>query len=490
LIWPSGIVSHLNPGSPLRQESASAKVESSRKNGGDSTIILRQKLYFLWGSVDMRWSRIISVGTSFLFGQGALQGVNILAALLLVRVLSIEHYAQFSLAFGFHATASLLMDMGYASTIIPLVGERVNDRACVGSYLRAAKHLRDNVFWILSPLVAIAFLAIVHKHHWGWATQTVLLLSVLLGLYSSGPVSYYSAPLFLYGRLREFYVPQSLVGVFRLVAYIVLQIVGGLNACTAAGLNALNMMFNAILLRKKARLYVEWPKINEPQVNREVLNYILPAIPTFIFAAFQSQIALFLINAFGQTINVAEVAALNRVGQLFVVLTTFNLIVIEPRIARLKREKLSRTYLQLVLLACGFGVLVVLLAFAFPAPLLWLIGPKYSDLGYIIGWVVLTACLNYMANLIWIMNRARRWIFWRGTILEIVAMLSVDICFVAFFGIRDTRHAILFTLASSISAVCTHSYIGVYGFLKGDSSLTAKTSSILKPLHSETEPTL
>jgi O-antigen/teichoic acid export membrane protein len=432
------------------------------------------------GVVNMRWRRIISVVTSFLFGQGALQGVNVLAALFLVRALSVEHYAQFSLAFGFHATATLLMDMGYASTIIPLVGERVNDRALVGSYLRAAKHLRDNVFWILGPFVGIAFLIIVHKHHWGWTTQTVLLLSVLLGLYSSGPVSYYSAPLFLYGRLREFYVPQSLAGVFRLAAYIVLQVVGGLNACTAAGLNALNMSFNAILLRKKARQYVEWPKINEPRVNREVLNYILPAIPTFIFAAFQSQIALFLINAFGQTINVAEVAALNRVGQLFMVLTTFNLIIIEPRIARLNRERLSRTYLQLILLACVFCVLVVLLAFAFPAPLLWLIGPKYSGLGHIIGWVVLTAGFNYIANLIWVMNRARKWIFWRGTILEIVAMLSVDICFVAFLGVRDTRHAILFTLASSIVSLCTHCYIGIYGFLKGDSSLTEKSSSILK----------
>ena len=76
--------------------------------------------------------------------------------------------------------------------------------------------------------------------------------------------------------------------------------------------------------------------------------------------------------------------------------------------------------------------------------------------------------LSYAANLIWIMNRARRWIFWRGTVLEIAAMFSVDVCFVAFVGVRDTRQAILFTLASSVSAVCTHAYIGVYGFLKGE----------------------
>jgi len=437
-----------------------------------------------FGVANMRWSRIISVLTGFLFGQGTLQGVNVLAALFLVRALSVEHYAQFSLAFGFQTAVSLLMDLGYTSTIVPLVGDRLNDRACVGRYLRAAKQLRDSAFWILSPFGAIVFLSIMHKHHWSWTTQTVLLLSVLLSLYSSGPVSYYSAPLFLYGRLREFYVPQSLTGIARLAIYIILRIVGGLNACTAAGLSALNVLFNAIFLRKRARLYVEWPENNEPAVNREVLNYILPAIPTFIFAAFQSQIALFLINAFGQTVNVAEVAALGRLGQLFMVLTTFNLIIIEPRIARLKREKLIRTYLQLILLACSFCLSIVILAFAFPAPLLWLIGPKYSGLGNIVGWVVLTGCLNYVANLIWIMNRSRKWIFWRGTILEIVSMLLVDVCFVIFLGVRDTRHAIFFTLASSISAVCTHTYIGVYGFLKGERSMPENSSSLLKPLRS------
>jgi O-antigen/teichoic acid export membrane protein len=349
----------------------------------------------------------------------------------------------------------------------------------VGSYLRAAKHLRDRAFWILGPFAAIAFLAIMHKHHWSWVTQTVLVLSVLLTLYSSGPVSYYSAPLFLYRRLREFYIPQTLSALVRLLVYLGLEVVGGLNACTAAGLSSLNVLLNSILLRRRGCLYVEWPRNNEPEVNREVLNYILPAIPTFIFAAFQSQIALFLVNAFGHTANVAQVAALGRLSQLFVVLTTFNLIILEPRIARLSREKLLRTYLQLILFASGFCLSVVVLAFAFPAPFVWLIGPKYRNLSDIVGWVVLTACLNYTANLIWIMNRARRWIFWRGTIVEISAMLLVDTCFVAFVGVRDTRQAILFTLASSVSAVCTHSYIGAYGFFKGERSKSEDPSGTL-----------
>jgi O-antigen/teichoic acid export membrane protein len=429
-----------------------------------------------------RLRRILSLLSGFMVGQGALQGVNITIGLFLMRALSVEHYAQFGLALGFQATASTLMDLGYASTIIPLVGERFNDRALVGSYLRAAKHLRDKAFWILGPFAAITFLAILRKHHWGWLTQTVLLLSVLLSLYSTGPVSYYSVPLFLYHRLREYYKPQTMSAVGRFGTYLCLEVVGGLNACTAAGLSAINVLVNAILLRRHALRYIEWPEINEPVVNREILLYILPAIPTFIFAAFQSQIALFLVNAFGQTVNVAEVAALNKLAQLFAVFMIFNSMVIEPRIARLSRDRLTTTYLLMVLFSFSAGALVVVFAFAYPEPFVWLIGPKYRHLSPDIGWVVLTGCFSYAANLIWIMNRSRRWIFWRGTILEIVAMLTVDVCFVAFVGVRDTRHAVLFTLASSISAVCTHSYIGYYGFRHGERDLSEGMPGLLKPL--------
>jgi O-antigen/teichoic acid export membrane protein len=437
-----------------------------------------------WTQFKDRWKRIITLAVTFLFGQAALQGINVLVGLYLVRALSVEHYAQFGLAFGFQTTVCMLMDLGFTSTIIPMVGERTNDRALVGSYLRAAKHLRDRTFWILSPFATIVFLWMMHKHTWGWATQAILLLSVLLATYSSGPVAYYSAPLFLFRRLREYYFPQTISGLTRMLAYLGLAVAGGLSGAIAAALSSINVLANAILLRRSGGRCVEWPKTNEPEVNREVLRYILPAIPTFIFAAFQSQIALFLINAFGQTVNVAEVAALSRLAQLFTVLMYFNLVIVEPRLARLSRERLLGAYLRMLLLPCGIGLSIVPLAFVYPRAFIWLIGPHYRSLAPLAGWVVLTGCLNYAANLIWIMNRSRKWIFWRGTIIEIAVMFLFDVCFVALVGVRSTKQAILFTLTSSVSAVCTHSYIGVYGFLRGGADLSESRSEFPEPITS------
>lgn len=413
-----------------------------------------------------RGRRLLHVVTNFLVGQGATQGVSVLAALFLVRHMSVDAYAQFSLTIGFQTVFASLMDMGFASTIVPMVGERRDDHALVGRYVRSAKHLRDRAFWILSPIAVAAFIAIMHKQHWSWSVQFALICSVLLSLYSSGTVSYYSAPLFLYGRLPDYYVPQVITGAGRLVIYVGLRFFGGLNAWSAAGLSALNISIVGGWLSRKSRPLLKWPDRDDPTTDRETLRYILPAAPAIIFSAFQSQITLFLISIFGGTVLIANVAALSRIAQLFSVLMTFYIVIIEPYIARLNRQRLLPTFAGLVLLATLVFVPIVWIAFTWPKVFLWMLGPKYEGLYGLVGWVILSACMNSVAGLMWIMNRARKWVFWSGAVLEVALVLVVQFAFVIFIGVHSTREAVLLSFASSFCYLVAHSYVSVFGFLK------------------------
>jgi len=411
-----------------------------------------------------RAARLVS---TFFLGQGALQGIQILAGLLLVRWLSVEAWAQYGLASGLQIAMTTLMDLGISSTIIPLVGERRDDRYLVGRYVRSAKHLRDRIFWILAPFTALVFLSITYRHHWGWHLQLLLLASVLVSLYSSGHVSCFSPPYYLFSRLRDFYAPQTLTALVRLLVYSICKLAGVLNAWVSAAFYALNTTTNGLLLEKGSRRDLEWPAQDDPATDREVLRYILPATPAIIFSAFQAQISLFLISIFGDTANIAQVAALGKLGQLFSVLTTFNVVIVEPYIARRNRGRLLSSYLGFA----GLGALccapVTLLAFVFPRPFLWLLGPNYQGLQNLVGWVVLAACVNYLAGLIWVMNRARKWIFWSGTAVEIVLLLGVQISFIVLVGVRTTQQAVFFTFASSFCYVATHAYVAIIGFCKG-----------------------
>ena len=417
-------------------------------------------------ATDSRTRRILALLTDFVLGQGVMQGIGVLVGLFLVRSLSVSDYAKFGLAAGFQFTTSTLMDLGYASTIIPLVGHRISDRVLVGRYVRGAKAHRDRAFWALAPLASIAFLYITYRQRWDWPTQIALLASVLLALYSGGPVSYFGAPLILYRRLRAFYVPQSLSALLRLLSYMLLRGVGALNAWTAAGLNALNITANAFLLKKKALQSIQWPKQDDPVIRREIRDYILPAAPAILLGAFHNQVALFLISIWGTTVNIAQVAALGRLGQIFAVLMTFNTVVIEPYIARVAREQLLSVYLRFMALALLGGIILSAIAFGLPGIFLWPLGHQYYGLRNVIGWVVLTACINYIAGLMWIMNRSRKWVFWRGTIAEVGLVALVQIGFLVIFGVRSTRDAVLFNFASSFCYVFAHLYIAIHGFRK------------------------
>ncbi len=424
-----------------------------------------------------RRRNILGVVASFFVGQGAVQAVNTIVALFLVHKLTIEAYAQFGLAFGFQTTASNLMDLGFASTIIPLVGEGFEDRALVGRYVRAACRLRNRAFLILAPVTVIAFFAIGHKHSWSWGLQVALISAVLLTLYSSGNVACYSAPFILYRRLKEYYAPQTLSGLARLLGYGVLQISGALNAWTAAALSALNVTAISRVLAKESGRLVEWPDGETRAAEREIVRYVLPAMPAIIFAAFQSQISLFLVSIFGGTVSIAQVAALSRITQLFMVLQTFNMVIVEPYIARLSHERLLRTYLGLIALASACCVPVVVFSFTYPGLVLWVLGSKYEGLQSVVGWLVLSSCMNYVAGLAYIMNRARKWVFWSGTILEIILLLGVQIVYIAVVGVRSTRQAVLLSVASSVCYIVAHGYTGIYGFFKGPRFETASARS-------------
>lgn len=148
-------------------------------------------------------------------GQGAVQILTVVFGLLIVRLLSVDSFAQFSLALGFQTTLGSLMDLGYAGTIVPLVGERFADPEVVGAYVSAAKHHRDRIFLLLSFPAAGCFWLMGRKHHWTFHTQFFLLFSILIQLYFSCRTSYYSALLMLRRDLRRLYRPQVLSAVLR-----------------------------------------------------------------------------------------------------------------------------------------------------------------------------------------------------------------------------------------------------------------------------------
>ena len=414
----------------------------------------------------------------YLTGQGLVQFINLLTGFLLLRWLTVDNYAQFIVAFTFQLTLGFLTDLGFSGTIIALVGPRGNDPAVVGSYIRSGRRLRNVMLFCLTPVMAVIYVHIARQHHWTALTSSLLFASVVASIYFSGMISYYGAPLLIRGRLSHYYRHQLTGAIFRILACGALYLTGLLSAWTTSWVNALGYLVIGWFYARESRPFAKLPEHPDPKTTRQMVQYVLPNLPSYIFFALQGQIALFLISFFGRTRNIAEVGALGRLGQLFLLLSGFNGTVIEPFMARLSEQRVLRSYLTIALVATAICAPICCVGFFDPKLLLLLLGPKYASLRRETGWLILSSCVGYLAGALWIMAAARRWIYWTTTWTTITLTLTTQILFVWRIKVDTTMNAILFGLATSLAYLVAALFNGVYGMLRGPKVKIEEASSL------------
>src|SRR5205823_6173937 len=139
-----------------------------------------------------KWSALIG---TFLLGQGALQIIQLFTGFLLFRWLSVEQYAQYSMAFAFQVTAHVLVEFGFSGTIVALVGNRINDKQVIGGYIKAGQYYRNKLCIFISIACIIVFPLLTIKHGWPVITTILLLVSIVTNLFFTGWASYYTPPL-------------------------------------------------------------------------------------------------------------------------------------------------------------------------------------------------------------------------------------------------------------------------------------------------------
>ena len=416
-----------------------------------------------------RRSRTVLV---YLTGQGLVLILNFSIGFLLLRWLSVDNYAQFSVAFGFQSTLGLLADLGFGGTIVALIGSRGDDPDVVGDYIRSARRFRNIILAILTPLAAIFYVGIAREHHWSAVTSTLLFLSVVSAIYFSGMMSYYAAPLLIHGKISRYFRIQAIAAVARIGTSAIFLFTGLLNAWTCSWINTFAFVIAAVLNMRASRIYARVPEKAKPEITQQMVRYVTPNIPTLIFYSLQGQISVFLISFFGHTQNIAEIGALSRLGQIFLILSGFNATVIEPFMARLPEKKVGRNFLSVLGVASTLCVALCLVAFVKPSILLLLLGPKYKLLTKETSWLILGNCFAYLVGVTWTMGAARRWIYWTTSWLTIGSIVLAQAVFLALVRVDTTLHVVYFGVATSAAHLTAVLINSAYGYVRGPSVKT------------------
>jgi len=276
----------------------------------------------------------------------------------------------------------------------------------------------------------------------------------------------------MHKQLREYYQVQIASAGGRLIINFGFYIISALFSWISLWINSGVIVVNAILYKKNAEKWIEEPDASNSKIKREILTYIAPLIPGIIFTAFQGQICVLIITIFGHIKNIAEVAALSRIAQIFLLLNAFNSVIIEPYIAKVSRQRLVILYFQILTVALTICIMLCAIAFLSPEIILWVLGAKYQHLKNETSWLILSSCINYIAGVIWTISSARKWIYWWHTTLYIVLLLVVQAICILFMRLDTTLGVIQFSLASGIVVLIVHIIGSIYGFIYGSRQLT------------------
>jgi O-antigen/teichoic acid export membrane protein len=391
----------------------------------------------------------------FFFGQGSVQALNLLTGFLLLRWLGVEQYAIYTLLAGFQGTMGVMVEMGLAGSLVGLLAGR-KDNLTVGGYIESAKRYRNIFFAVAVPFTAVAFTLLFLRQGWGWDLGAVLFVALLTNTFFLSWTKYYSVPFLIRHDMTGLYLLQAVFAALRLAGCWLLSLGGVISAAVVAWLTAITTTAMGWAYRRQASPLIEQPDRPDPEKNREILNFIRPLMPATLFYAFQGQIGVLLISWFGKADTIAEVGALSRISQIFILFGAFNTVVVAPYIAKTPRHLLLRRYFGFFSGALGLSACVVSAGFFLPGIFIWLIGPNYSHLAADLGFLLLASCLNLVSGLMWCMHSARKWIFGWGVWLYIATTILVQLVCLKFMALDTVKGILMFSIYTSLAmfSVC------------------------------------
>ena len=391
--------------------------------------------------------------TAFVSAQTLVQVTQIVTGIALVRWLSVDEFAQYTLAFGVAATLGALVDVGCSSSVLPLVGSRVRDRHVFGTYLRSALHLRTRVFVALLIPGAAAFLVLSAGHGWSLGLRLSLLATIFAFVIARANFDLYALPLLSHERYREYYGVQLVSNVARFAAAAALRVAGSLTGVTASVLNALVLFWLGQVYKRRSREHLHPDAIQSRESRTEIVAFTKPLVPGIVFFSLQAQITVFLASLFGATVAIAQMGALTRLGSLFAVLAGVSAVIISPRFPQLSRERLPAEIRRALILAAAAGAVLAAAAFAVPSWFLFLLGPAYADLTTMVGWFMLASAISFLAGVIYLINLARKFVRMRETLMAVALVLATQVVCAATLDLGDLLDLQYFALATAVASL-------------------------------------
>ena len=389
-----------------------------------------------------RWTALF---VEFTATQTAIQALGLVTGILVVRLLSTQQYAFFTIANAMVSSLYVLAEGGIAGALAGIGGRIYQDTPrfgeTVGIALRITGRLRNLA---LAPIAAILAWLLIRN---GAAPGETAVLVVLV--LAGGALSLQNEIRMVVPRLLGEARLQQSVGVLgpvlRLILTAVLSVVG-LVAGTAVLSIVAGYALQYWLLRR-------WVAARVPVSARAELA--APAgfraaakrqIPNALYFLARAQINIWLLSIFGSSSTVADLGAITRISVVFSILLATMQGIVVPRFSRCQDPgQLGLLFLQIILGFTALAWIPVAIVWIVPEPILWILGPSYAHLPSELLLAVTAASINALGTLAWMLSANRGW-FVPAWIIVPVGVIS-QIALILLIGTSTVWQVLLMSAA-------------------------------------------
>lgn len=417
----------------------------------------------------LNWTKLISITGS---AQIIVQAVGFASGILIIRFLSVQEYALYTLCNTMLGTMVLLSDSGISTGVMSLGGEVWKDKEKLGTVLATGLDLRRK-FALVSLLVSIPILLfLLYRNGASLAMAGLITIAMIPAFYAALSDSLLEIVPKLHQNIFPLQRNQVEVGVGRLLlsALTIFFFPWAYVAVLAVGIPRI---FGNIRLRKIVYGIVEKGKESDEQVRSKILVIVKKSLPAIIFYSFSGQINIWLISYFGNATSLAQIGALGRVVMLLSLISVvFNLLIV-PRFARIKNEysPLMGFYSKIIALVFFMAFVIVVLMYFMAEYFLYILGHKYSGLEIELILVMMGGCINMLMAAGLSLYLSKGWVMKYYVSIGLDVLPLVIGCFL--FDVTTLLGVLYFNIFVATIQMIVHVGFGFYKIMnfKGRSSL-------------------
>lgn len=405
------------------------------------------------------WFRLIGITGS---AQILVQAIGFFCGILVIRNLSTDEYALYTLANTVLGTLVILANSGISTGVTAQGGKVWKNKKQLGEVIATGLNLKKK-FTIASLLIGLPILIyLLLKNDASWLVTIMIVLSLIPAFFAAVSNSLLEIAPKLKQDVVALQKNQLAINFARLFVLGILIFIFpfAFVALLAAGLP---QVWGNLRLWKIAKQHADLTQKPSKEVQEDILKTVKRVLPDAIYFSISSQVTIWLLSILGSTTSVAQIGALGRISALLSLIVVMFTTLVTPRFARLEQNfklLLSRYLIVHLVLILILGF-VVLVTWGFPEQVLWILGPKYMNLQSEIVLALIASSIGTFASIVYFLYSSRGWII--HPIISIAYSLSVLVIAVFLLDVSTLRGALFLNIILAFSQLLMHS---IYGALR------------------------